>query len=224
MKDFIDSHSSKEDATAPIPGMDDEQAQAFRRLAQQMRALTSERVRVSRILVKVAADAPPSAAKRARQAAEDIRLKLLSGDSFASVARADSDDTESAARGGDIGYVVRGIAPPAFEKAAFSLPIGKISEPIQTPSGFNVIEVTEKVSAEAPDFSRFKDDLSKALASMNFQTALERYVQGLKVAASIERNPDIMGSIQAAASPAESTKGDKAASSPAPWWQKASGH
>lgn len=184
IKSYIASKS-----TATPKGMDEEEAMAFRQVANQVKTLSSERVRVARILVRLTPNATTAEVKRASTTAEAIYKKLLEGNqSFSEAARAESEDPESAARGGDIGYLVRGVAPKDFEAAAFALPVGEISKPLRTDAGFHIIRVAEKRAAEPPDFERFKDDLAKFLSQIHFQNELDSYVKALKGKAVIERN------------------------------------
>jgi peptidyl-prolyl cis-trans isomerase C len=75
--------------------------------------------------------------------AQDIRKRLLAGEDFAKVAKAESDDTGSGASGGSLGAFTRGRMVPAFEQAAFSLPVGQLGEPVKTQFGYHVIKVEE---------------------------------------------------------------------------------
>lgn len=169
-------------------GMGMDEAQAFMQAAAQIKAMTSERVRVSAILIKLSPDASANEKKRALAAAEDISKRLKADPSkFAEVAKNESEDPEAAARGGDIGYVVKGMTPPEFEKAVFSLPVGEISDPILTPIGYNVVRVNEKRAAEPPDYAKLKDDIAKLLMNVQFQKDLQVYVKKLKADAVIER-------------------------------------
>ncbi len=104
------------------------------------------------------------------------------------MARDVSEEAEYAAHGGDIGFLVHGVAPPDFEKSAFSLPVGEISQPIETDVGYFIIRVQEKRASEEPDFDKFKDELSKAMMNLSYQKELEAYVKSLKSQAVIERN------------------------------------
>ena len=182
---FINSGSSE-----TPKGMLDEDGVALRQVAQQIRAMSSERVRVSRILIRLAPLASENEKKRALKTAQDVRKRLLEGTStFAEVARAESEDPEGASRGGELGVILRGMAPPDFEKAAFSLPVGEFSEPILTDTGYNIIRVGEKWAAEKPEFERFKDQLAKFMMDVSFQKEMDAYVKSLKSKAVIERNP-----------------------------------
>lgn len=73
----------------------------------------------------------------------DIQKQLQAGAEFSELAEKYSDDT-SAPVGGDISWIMRGTADPAFEQAAFNLPLNQVSEPIRTKFGWHLIEVLER--------------------------------------------------------------------------------
>jgi len=180
-------------STDVLKGMTEEEGFAFKQISGQVKAATSERVRVSRILVKISPNASENEKKRALKTAQDIREELVNGTStFADIARAVSEDPESAARGGDIGYVLRGVSPPEFEKVVFSIQVGDISQPILTEIGYNIVRVQEKRAAETPELEHFKEELGKAMMNMKFQKDLEAYIKGLKEKAIIERSPSVV--------------------------------
>jgi peptidyl-prolyl cis-trans isomerase SurA len=99
-------------------------------------------VRVSLIQMPVEPDS--LAAGRARTRALEARKRIVGGEKFAKVAAEVSDDATSARSGGDLGFFVRGQMAPAFDQAAFSLPIGKLSEPLLTEYGWHLLEVIER--------------------------------------------------------------------------------
>ena len=78
------------------------------------------------------------------QRAQRVRAEIAGGADFAEVAKRESADKASGAQGGDLGTFGRGQMVPAFENAAFSLPVGEVSEPVQTPFGYHVIQVQER--------------------------------------------------------------------------------
>ena len=175
-------------STAAPKGMDEEESMALREVAGQVTALSSERVRVQRILIRLSPVPIDSEKKRALKTAQEIKKRLDAGEDFGKIAKEESEDPESAARGGDLGYVVRGVAPPELEKAAFSLGVGETSAPILTDNGYNIVRVTEKRAAEKPEYERFKEELSNFLASAGFQRKVEAFVKGLRDKATIERS------------------------------------
>ena len=86
--------------------------------------------------------ASDTAAARAR--ADSLRAEVVGGAPFAEVARRESSDTVSGAQGGDLGTWTRGQFDPAFDSAAFSLPLNTVSQPVRSSFGFHIIEVTKR--------------------------------------------------------------------------------
>lgn len=80
----------------------------------------------------------------ARERAEEIRREILEGAEFGTVARRESADEGSASEGGDLGTFARGQMVPAFDSVAFSAPLNRVLEPIQTSFGFHVVEVLSR--------------------------------------------------------------------------------
>lgn len=80
----------------------------------------------------------------ARARADAIRLELAGGADFAAVAARESADPGSKDAGGELGTMTRGQTVPAFDAALFALPIGEISQPVETEFGFHVIQVHER--------------------------------------------------------------------------------
>jgi peptidyl-prolyl cis-trans isomerase D len=95
---------------------------------------------LSFVLLDRTPDASDTAAavERARQ----LRAEILGGTPFADVAARESVDTATARRGGDLGEWTRGQFVPAFDAVAFSIPLQTVSEPVVTPFGVHLIEVT----------------------------------------------------------------------------------
>ncbi len=84
--------------------------------------------------------------------AEALRQRILKGEDFAAVARAESDDTGSGNSGGDLGSFGRGRMIPEFENAVFALPLGEISQPVRTQFGYHIIQVQERLVSRSPRF------------------------------------------------------------------------
>lgn len=89
----------------------------------------------------VAPRASDSARARARALADSIATALRNGADFATAARRFSQDPGSRERGGELDYFRRGAMVKPFEDAAFSLKPGQISNPVETPFGYHIIQV-----------------------------------------------------------------------------------
>jgi peptidyl-prolyl cis-trans isomerase SurA len=79
-----------------------------------------------------------------RLKAQSILDSIKAGADFAELARTHSEDPGSAEQGGDLGFVKRGVFYPEFESAAFSMDQGQISEIVESPVGFHIIQLVEK--------------------------------------------------------------------------------
>ena len=74
----------------------------------------------------------------------EYRERVLKGEKFSMLARLYSDDPGSAAKGGVLGFVERGVLYPEFEAVAFSLKPGEISTIVQTKAGYHIIQMIER--------------------------------------------------------------------------------
>lgn len=122
----------------------------------------------------------PTPAPRTRDEAlalaENLRERLVQGEDFAALAEEFSDDPGSAAQGGDLGWFERGMMVAPFDEAAFSLPVGEISQPISTTFGIHLIEVQEKDPERAKDPVQLEQERAQA-----FEAWLQEQVAALQV-------------------------------------------
>jgi parvulin-like peptidyl-prolyl isomerase len=106
--------------------------------------------------------------------AQDLRKRLVAGEDFATLAKAESDDTGSGANGGGLGSFGHGQMVPAFDAAAYALKPGEISQPIKTQFGYHVIKVE---SRQMKTFEEARPDIEKRLGPQQSQKALEDLVK-----------------------------------------------
>ena len=85
-----------------------------------------------------------AAALAVREKLLDLRERIINGEKFSTLARMYSEDPGSARRGGELGMSSKSIYWPVFSDAAMALKPGVISQIVETPDGFHIIEVIEK--------------------------------------------------------------------------------
>jgi len=123
-----------------------------------------EQVAARHILIRVAKDADEATKKAARDKIDAIAKRLAAGENFEAVAKAESQDPGSAEKGGDLGYFGHGRMVPAFEKAAFALEPGKISDVVESDFGFHILQVYDKKPAGVAPLEEVKDEIRKDIA------------------------------------------------------------
>jgi peptidyl-prolyl cis-trans isomerase D len=121
---------------------------------------TPERVKVRHILLKTDGK-PASEEPKIKAKAEDLLKQIRGGADFAALAKKNSEDTGSAASGGEYpGFVTRGQTVPEFEKAAFSLKPGQTSDLVKTQYGYHIIQVLQHEDARLRPFEEAKSELA----------------------------------------------------------------
>ncbi len=118
--------------------------------------------------------------------AKELRERIVKGEDFAAVAKAESDDTQSGAKGGDLGTLTRGRMIPDFEKAVFDLKPGDISEPVKTQFGYHIIQAQERIT---PDFDKLRADLERDLKAEMAQ----RTLHAMREKSNVKFNPEYFG-------------------------------
>ncbi|MCB0115711.1 MAG: peptidyl-prolyl cis-trans isomerase [Caldilineaceae bacterium] len=108
---------------------------------------------------------------------QQLRQRILDGEDFATLATEYSQDPGSGADGGDLGWVGRGVFVTEFEDAAFSLPIGEVSEPVQTQFGYHLIETLERDENRAKDEAQLQQERAQAFQQWLQEQSLELNVE-----------------------------------------------
>jgi foldase protein PrsA len=91
--------------------------------------------------------------------AKAILARLKNGEDFAKLAKEKSKDTATADKGGDLGYFTQGSMVPEFEKAAFSLQVGALSEPVKSEYGYHIIQVQDKKPTKTPTLEEIRSEI-----------------------------------------------------------------
>ncbi|MBB6176612.1 foldase protein PrsA [Anoxybacillus tengchongensis] len=101
--------------------------------------------------------------------AKEIKAKLEKGEDFAKLAKEYSKDTGSAQEGGDLGWFGPGKMVEEFEKAAYALNVGEISDPVKTQFGYHIIKVTDKEKKKS--FDEMKEEIEYEVKKSKLDTS-----------------------------------------------------
>ena len=107
---------------------------------------------------------------------QEIKLEIVNGMSFEEAARKYSK-CPSAAQGGSLGSFTRGRMVPEFEKAAFELQVGEISEPVKTQFGYHLIQLDEKSTEDAKSLEESRQMIVKNILN---QKQNEKYISSIE--------------------------------------------
>lgn len=152
---------------------DDEIAKAY--AAEKERLVLPRRFRLSQIFI-AHDDAKPAALEKAKELA--ATLKQEPGE-FAALARRNSNDAGSAARGGDLGWLTPENILPEIRAVVDKMTAGQISAPIEGAAGFHIIKVEEVRPAGTPPLAEVKDELAALLRNQRAAANREAHIAAL---------------------------------------------
>lgn len=144
-----------------------------------------ETVRASHILIGFDDKATADDKKKAREKAEKLKKELAGGADFATLAKGNST-CPSSQQGGDLGFFGKGQMVPAFEKAAFALKTGEVSDIVETQFGFHIIKLVEKKAAAKTEYGVVKTRIEEYLKGLKVNEAVQKYIEDAKKTAKIE--------------------------------------
>jgi peptidyl-prolyl cis-trans isomerase D len=148
----------------------------------------AEQAKVSHILIKTPLAGPDGkvdekGVAEAQKRAEDLLKQLKAGAKFEDLARKYSEDPGSAKDGGSLGWIGKGRTVPEFEKAAFSLPKGQISDLVKSSYGFHIIRVDDRQDAHMKTLEEVKDQIEPILKQQKAQDVAQKQADDLLQAA-----------------------------------------
>ena len=144
--------------------------------------IQDEQAHARHILFRLPENASPEREQRVRSVAEEALEKLRNGADFAAVAREYSEDDGTAQSGGDLGFLPRGQMMPQFEEAAFSLPVGELSNLVRTALGIHILRVEERQEGGVKPLELARQEVVEAMMEWKAQEAATIFVDDLVVA------------------------------------------
>lgn len=167
-----------------------------------------ERVRARHILLLHPDDATQAQRDSLRTLAEELRDRARAGEDFSAMAEEYSDDTGSAARGGDLNWFSRGTMVPPFEAAAFALEPGEVSEVVESQHGLHIIKLDER---EFPALEDMREQLRFDIQTERTQQAESIFIAGLETEAGMQVTDDAFEAVrEIAGNPGQSLSGSEA--------------
>lgn len=144
------------------------------------RYTVAEERRASHILIKAEREMPAAERKKARARAEALLAEVRKNPAaFAELARKNSDDPGSAARGGDLDFFGHGAMVKPFDDAAFAMQVGEISNLIETDFGYHIITLTGVRGGQKKPFEEVRAEIEaevrKSLAQKKYAEAAEQF-------------------------------------------------
>ncbi len=109
----------------------------------------------------------------------DIRAQIATGEDFAALARQFSEDPGSAADGGNLGEIEKGMMVQPFEKALFSMQVGELSEPIKTTFGWHLIKLDQVSGGETRSYDEVRVDIEDEFRSDLAESQIYDLVENL---------------------------------------------
>lgn len=153
------------DHFADPSAISDEQIEEYYVLNQDSEFTVQEAISARHVLKSVAPDADDEKKKEARAAIEKVIERLDAGEDFETVAKEESEDKGSGARGGDLGKFTRGRMVKPFEDAAFALQPGERSGIVESPFGYHVILVYDRQEAGTRTLDEARTEIATRLAN-----------------------------------------------------------
>ncbi len=139
-----------------------------------------DQVRLAQIFVALPRDANQEATAVAKVKIDEIQASLAkSGADFAAIAKARSDEPQSAANGGEIGWLTEAQIQPGIREQIGQLDAGKVSPAVQLEDGFHIVKVLETKPAHTPELPEVREALVARMRQAKAQENSQEYVAQL---------------------------------------------
>jgi peptidyl-prolyl cis-trans isomerase SurA len=138
-----------------------------------------EAVRIKQIFLAVPKDVDDTTKAKIKERARQALKSIHDGDPFDSVAARYSQGP-AAAQGGDLGFIERGVTIPEVEAVAFSLPVEKVSDVIESGLGFHIIKVVDKKGAGIKPIDTVREEIKAKLEDEKLEKKYEEWIASVR--------------------------------------------
>jgi parvulin-like peptidyl-prolyl isomerase len=143
-------------------------------------------VEIAHIAVKIPANATDAQKKAARDKIIKLYKEAQKTKDFAALAKQNSEDTESAPKGGDLGYFRPGQLPPVIDKLVFSTPAGQLTQIVESNLGYSFIKVVSRRGETVSSLTEVKAKIAMFLLDENEDAVVKAMLKKLAKGAKIE--------------------------------------
>lgn len=144
-----------------------------------------ETVRIKQILLLLPPDADKTIIAKVKNEAMQLHKRVMNGESFDLLALNYSQGP-AAAQGGDVGFIGRGTIIPEVETAAFSLPVGQVSEVIESSVGFHIIQVVDKKGAGLKPIAAVREEIKTKIEDEKLDKKFDEWIASVRAKSHIE--------------------------------------
>ena len=141
-------------------------------------------------LAHIAVKLPPNATEAQKKAAAEKIIRIYKEaqktKDFAALAKQNSEDTESAAKGGDLGYFRPGQLPPVVDKVVFATPVGQLTQIVQSNLGFSFIKVVARRGETIAPLPEVKAKIAMFILDENEDAVVKGMIKKIAKGAKIE--------------------------------------
>jgi parvulin-like peptidyl-prolyl isomerase len=144
-----------------------------------------ETVRIKQILLVLPPNADKTIIAKVKNEAMQLHKRVKNGESFDLLALNYSQGP-AAAQGGDVGFIGRGTIIPEVEAAAFSLPVGQVSEVIESSVGFHIIQVVDKKGAGLKPIAAVREEIKTKIEDEKLENKFDEWIASIRAKSHIE--------------------------------------
>jgi peptidyl-prolyl cis-trans isomerase C len=129
---------------------------------------------------------------KTREDAEIAKKRIGNGESFEAIAKELSTDPTTKDKGGDLGWIMKGMTVPEFEEALFSAKKGEVAGPVKTEYGYHLIQLRDLTEPSAEEFEKNKNKVLEAMKGNKFDTEKENLMKSLREKYPLAGNSEVL--------------------------------
>jgi peptidyl-prolyl cis-trans isomerase SurA len=144
-----------------------------------------ETVRIKQLLLLLPPNANETIKAKMKNQALQLHKRVMDGESF-DLLIVKYSQGPAAAQGGDVGFIERGTIIPEVEAAAFRLPVGQVSEVIESSVGFHIIQVLDKKGAGLKPIAAVREEIKTKIEDEKLENKFDEWIASIRAKSHIE--------------------------------------